>query len=268
MPTNVLRRRELGQLMPEGGVVTRPWLIDNGFSRHAIDNLVKSGQLATVTSGVYSRWGVKPTWQGVAYFLQINLGLNLKIGGLSALEMLGLSHYLPLSSRKNIHLYGMERPPAWVHKIGPDVNFEWHSEGKLLGAGRHDVAANASQIDPLEAFTRLQPWKDGKAELQISSPERAILEILADVPQKVSFEHADQLVQGMTSLSPRSLQTLLEKCENIKVRRLFFWLAERHRHPWIDKLQPERIDMGLGKRMLVKGGKLDKKYLITIPELL
>jgi len=258
----------LNQLMPEGSVVTRSWLIDNGFSRHAIDNLVKSGQVRPVASGIYSRWDVEPTWQGITYFLQNKLGLNLKIGGLSALDILGLSHYLPLSTKKSIHIYGTEKPPVWVYRVSPDVKFEWHSEGKLLGAGRHELSVNNSQFDPLEAFTRLLPWKDGKAELQISSPERAILEILADVPQKISFEHADQLLQGMTSLSPRSLQTLLEKCENIKVRRLFFWLAERHKHPWLDKLQPERIDMGLGKRMLTKGGKLDKKYLITTPEFL
>ncbi len=33
--------------------------MENGFSRHAIDNLVKSRQLVAGASGVYTRWGGK-----------------------------------------------------------------------------------------------------------------------------------------------------------------------------------------------------------------
>ena len=254
--------------MPEGAIVTRVWLMKNGFSRHAIDNLVKSRQLVSAASGVYTLWGGKPTWQGIIYFLQKSMHLNLTIGGLSALDILGFSHYLSMSSKKKIHLYGTAKLPPWVNELNNDVSFEWHSEWELLGAGKKATSSNALLGDPLQKFTRLEPWKDGKEDLLISSPERALMEILMDVPKELSFEHADQLMQGMTNLSPRSLQALLEMCKNIKVRRLFFWLADRHKHIWLEKLQPEQIDLGSGKRMLVRGGKLDKKYNITIPEFL
>ena len=254
--------------MSEGTIVTRPWLMENDFSRHAIDNLVKSQQLVAAASGVYTRWGVKPTWQGITWFLQANMHLNLTIGGLSALDMLGFSHYLSMSSKKKIHLYGTAKLPAWVNDLSDDVSFEWHSEWELLGPGKQAISHNGLLGDPLQKFTRQEPWKDGKDDLLISSPERALLEILMDVPKELSFEHADQLMQSMTNLSPLSLQALLEECKNIKVRRLFFWLADRHKHTWLEKLQPERIDLGSGKRMLVKGGKLDKRYNITIPKFL
>lgn len=55
----------------------------------------------------------------------------------------------------------------------------------------------------------------------MSSPERAYLEVLVDVPKTVSFEHADQLLQGVTTLSPRRMEHLLRNCANVKVRRLF-----------------------------------------------
>jgi len=266
MPTNTIRRRTLHHLLPEGAVTTRPWLMDNGFDKHAIDNLVKSQQLTSLAPGVYTRPEATPTWQGMVHFLQTDLGLNLTIGGLTALDLLGLSHYLSLASQKKIHLYGTDGPPSWLTRIITEADFQWHSEWDLLG--RHKTAVAGHQHDPLQPFTRLQPWKEGKSDLIISTPERALLEILADVPKEISFEHADQLMQGMTSLSPRSLQALLEQCENIKVRRLFFWLADRHQHAWREKLHPEKIDMGSGKRMLLKGGKLDKKYNITIPKFL
>ena len=102
------------------------------------------------------------------------------------------------------------------------------------------------------------------------APERAYLEILKDVPDTVSFEHADQLMQGLTTLSPRRLEKLLKKTQNVKVRRLFYWFAERHQYAWLKKLpDPYVLDdlgMGAGNRVLVKGGKLDTKYKITVPE--
>jgi hypothetical protein len=58
---------------------------------------------------------------------------------------------------------------------------------------------------------------------------------------------------------------LLEKCTSVKVKRLFLHLAELHRHPWVRQLDPTKVDLGSGKRALVPGGKLDPKYLITVP---
>jgi hypothetical protein len=184
-------------------------------------------------------------------------------GTIQLVFLLGLSHYLPLAAQKKIHLYGTTPLPLWLNKAAKDVRFIWHSEWDLLGTRRQE---ELSQGDPLKKFTRLQSWKDGKADLVLSSPERAFLEILADVPRDISFEHADQLMQGMTSLSPSLLQAVLQECRNVKVRRLFFLLADRHQHAWLKKMEPEKIDLGSGKRQLIVNGKLDKKYLITIPK--
>jgi hypothetical protein len=52
----------------------------------------------------------------------------------------------------------------------------------------------------------------------------------------------------------------------VKTKRLFFFLADRSRHAWLKHLSKESIDLGTGKRMLVKGGKLDPQYQITVPE--
>ena len=90
--------------------------------------------------------------------------------------------------------------------------------------------------------------------------------MLLDVPKKTTFEHADQLMQGLTTLSPRSLQKLLEGCQNVKVKRLFFWFADRHNYVWLNKINRETITLGSGNRLIVKGGKLEPKYKITIPQ--
>ena len=74
-----------------------------------------------------------------------------------------------------------------------------------------------------------------------------------------TFHQADMLMEGLRKLSPRRLQTLLADCRSVKVKRLFFWFAERHQHAWLKQLDRNGIDLGHGKRMLVRGGKLDRQ---------
>jgi hypothetical protein len=99
-----------------------------------------------------------------------------------------------------------------------------------------------------------------------STPERALLELLDELPRHESFHQVDALVEGLRNLSPRRLQMLLNDCKSIKVKRLFFWFAERHRHAWLKQIDQAQVNLGAGKRMLVKGGKFDSKYLITVPD--
>lgn len=73
-------------------------------------------------------------------------------------------------------------------------------------------------------------------------------------------------MEGLRNLSPRRLQGLLSDCKSVKVKRLFFWLAERHNHAWLPQIDRSNIHLGKGKRMLVRGGNLDPKYNITISE--
>ena len=85
---------------------------------------------------------------------------------------------------------------------------------------------------------------------------------------KISFDHANELMQGATSFAPRVVQTMLEQCSSVKCKRLFLLLAERHSHQWISPIDRSKIDLGVGNRMLVKGGMLDKKYRITVPKII
>jgi hypothetical protein len=259
MAVNVERRKELYDIMPEGVVTTSKWLMENSLSRHAIDNLVKSNQLESISNGVYVRNAAKISWQSVTFSLQSILKTDLVVGGLTALEMQGLSHYLSLSENKIVHLYGNDKLPEWVTNLGLNINFVKHTTNSLFDKNG-DVNSKSN------AFTVERDWNNDTGKLIIATPERAYLEILLEVPQKVTFEHADQLMQGLTTLSPRSLQKLLEECKNVKVKRLFFWFADRHNYVWLGKINRDTITLGSGNRMIVKGGKLDNKYKITVPE--
>ncbi|MEK1929855.1 MAG: type IV toxin-antitoxin system AbiEi family antitoxin domain-containing protein [Pararhizobium sp.] len=271
MPLDAKRRQLLVELLPDGLPVTKAWLMrqDPAFDRHAIDNLLKSRQLTPLASGVYKRPGTRLTWEGTVTFLQNVFRSDLTPGGLTALELHGFAHYLPLSPQRVVHLYGKNPLPTWLAGALSDVEYIRHGRVSALGAtglvnNEYDTQERAL-ISPALPEQRKSAWP-----FTFSSPERAYLEVLMDVPGSISFEHADQLLQGMTTLSPRRMEQLLRKCANVKVRRLFYWMADLHPYAWLKKLpRPEMLDelgLGSGNRVLVKGGRLDPRYLITVPE--
>lgn len=89
--------------------------------------------------------------------------------------------------------------------------------------------------------------------------------MLDGIPYAVTFEQADKFVEALHTLRPNLVQHLIEHCRSIKVKRVFPWLAERHDFAWLRKLDLEQVDLGSGKRVLVKGGRLDPKYQVTVP---
>ena len=42
-----------------------------------------------------------------------------------------------------------------------------------------------------------------------------------------------ELMEGLDSLRPATIQTLLEDCTSVKVRRLFLYLAYKSGHEWL-----------------------------------
>ena len=95
---NVLTKQELLRLIPDAMPVTRQWLIDKdkNLERHTLDNLVKSGQLVSIAHGLYMRFGSTRTWEGVVCCLQNIIKKDLPVGGLTALELRGLDHYVAI----------------------------------------------------------------------------------------------------------------------------------------------------------------------------
>jgi hypothetical protein len=255
-------RKKLHLIIPEGSFVTRHWLLNQGINHHTIDNLVKSVQLEVVRKGIYKRPFTKLSWQGVVLALQQMYDFDVVIGGLTALELQGYAHYLPLNKSSQIHLFSKRSLPDWTSSVVEGTNFVCHLQSDLQSRAHLKNGFNSI----LKGNTFLFPWRDELPGLEMSDPERAILELLVDVPNEISFENAEQILQGMTSLSPNKLNELLLVCDNIRVRRLFLWMAERQNHQWFKKLNLADISLGSGNRVLLKGGVLNKKYKITVPQ--
>jgi len=273
------RRKKINWLeekLPEGLLVDAAWLTRHKFSTALRHKYVKAGWLEQPARGVYRKPREKLTWQQAVISLQtIILDDPIIVGGRTALELQGYSHYLQQKTQ-TVHLYSKESLPSWLGKLELGVRFVHHNSLRLfknepitygLSSLQFDIKkSSGTRNDPLQRGYTYQPWGTWDWPLTLSTPERAILEMLDGLPDHESFHLVDKLMEGLTNLSPRRLQKLLADCKSVKVKRLFFFFADRHTHAWRRHLKKEEFDLGSGKRMLVKGGKLDPTYLITVPE--
>ena len=236
------------QQIPQGTVVTSVWLKHLGISSNLQQYYKNNEWLQTVGTGAFARYGDTPTFRGAVYALQEQLGSDVHFGAKSALMFYGFNHFVQLEGFRWF-LFSSTRvlKPKWFTEYFKHNNYQW-VKSDFLPTG---IGVNAVR----DTFS-----------VQVSEPERAILEMLYLTPDTISLRETYQTLELLVNLRPKLLQELLENCSSIKVKRLFLYMAEKINHAWFSALQTDKINIGLGKRTISKGGKLDKKYNIVIEE--
>lgn len=263
--------------LPEGLVVDAAWLQQRGIASNLRAYYVKAGWLEQPVRGVYRKPRGTLSWQQVVISLQtLLLRSAFIVGGRTALELQGFAHYLTQDTR-TVYLHGPEKPPPWLEKLELPQRFAYRNSATLfrndpVAHGIEGLAWNINEgtgrnLNRLRGGSLAEfAWGQWDWPLTLSRPERAFLELLDELPRHESFHQADMIMQGAANFSPRLLQRLLADCRSVKVKRLFFFFADRQRHAWLKHLDKSVLDLGKGKRALVPGGKLDPVYLITVPE--
>ncbi|MHA7943659.1 type IV toxin-antitoxin system AbiEi family antitoxin domain-containing protein [Formosa sp. 3Alg 14/1] len=242
---------QLLNLQPPGVVYLSLWLTENGFSTQLLNRYKKSRWIYSIGSGAWMRMGDTPTYQGGLYALQQQVGLNIHPGGKTALSLLGKTHYLELST-KQVTLFGgsEEKLPTWFSKYNWGLKVNYHSSSFLP----HNRG--------------LQTLEQGSFNLLVSTPARALMECLYLAPKKQELVECYEIMEGLNNLRPKQVQELLETCTSVKVKRLFLYMAEKAGHDWFKYMNLENVDLGKGKRSLVKDGVYISKYQITVPKAL
>ncbi|MGZ3697303.1 MAG: type IV toxin-antitoxin system AbiEi family antitoxin domain-containing protein [Bdellovibrionota bacterium] len=241
---------QLLRVWQPGTVATLPWLARHGVYQQLAYEYERSGWIERVGRGAYSRAGEQVGWEGGLFAVQSQLGLPVHVAGKSALELKGFGHFVVMGKGASLHLFSdtLQHLPVW---------FRQHTwERKIHFRHVHLFKCDRS--------TGLSKHEVGSFSIDVSAPERAILEALHLIPNDQSFEEARLLMEGLTTLRPKIVQTLLEQCRSIKVKRLFLHLAERCNHQWVARLDLKKVDLGSGNRVIVPGGRLDPKYRITV----
>ena len=231
--------------------MTSPWLSEQGISPQLLWRYRQSGWLEPLGRGVWIRPGHKPSWQSSIHALQDQLNAPVWPAGRSALELLGQAHFIPQGEQPPLQLCVSAgyRIPEWFRRQTFARN--------LLTFGSDAL------FDP--PYAGLTGVEHTELALRISSPERAILELCHLTPQKADPEEVLQLFEGLPALRAPLIQSLLLSCQSAKAKRLFLILAEMVRHPWLNQLDLQSVDVGAGKRKLPVSGPFDRKYKITVP---
>jgi hypothetical protein len=248
-------RSKLNQMLvswPKGTVAVYSFFGRFGVARQLAAAYQKNGWIKSIGQGAFVRADDKDvSWAGGVYALQEYERSTVHIGGLTALEHFGYSNTINTGGHTSVFLYAdqKEKLPSWFKKWKEDVHISFNPTN-LFPAGDKDGIT--------------EKVIDG-CKLSVSAPERAMMEVLYSMPLDKYFSGAKALMEGLNSLRPDLVQTLLEKCNSIKVKRLFMFLAELCNHEWAGQIDVKNISFGTGKRMIVKNGVLDKKYYITVP---
>jgi Transcriptional regulator, AbiEi antitoxin, Type IV TA system/Transcriptional regulator, AbiEi antitoxin N-terminal domain len=249
---SIIKGIKLQKLMnfPDGLVLTASYLSSQGFGPQLLAQYKKSNWLASIGDGAYARYGDKVDWQGALSAMQNQLKLTVHCGARTALELQGYSHYV-VSTQRDVFLFGSsgQKLSRWFKKNDWDIN----------------VTYKMTSLFPDNLQDSYVSFSVGSFTISISSPERAAMEMLYYVPAKQGFDEAARIMESLLTLRPVLVQKLLEACASIKVKRLFLYLAQAAKLPFVAKLDLTKVNLGKGDRTVVKGGRLDSKYRITVP---
>jgi len=238
------------QTLPRGLVLLSSWLTTKGYPYELQQRYRASGWLRSIGRGAMVKTGDSTGLSGAIVALQMQAKLNIHIGGRSALERLGLTHYLQVNSQETtLFIEGKDALPSWF------TNNQWDSQIRVFRISLFN-----------EKNTGFMDYVDGELTLKISNATRAMMECLSLCPNQFSLTEAYEIMEGLTALRPAQAQKLLEHCKSIKVKRLFLFFAEKVGHAWFKHINTKQISLGSGVRSLSKEGVFVSKYQLVLPK--
>jgi len=249
---SIEKQAKINQLLtsiPAGVVMQSFWLNEKGYSPALQQRYRNSNWLDSIGKGAMIRTGDKVGYEGAIYSLQQQSASTVHPAGRTALTLMGKSHYLELATTKvTVFSSKEDELPAWFKKHEWGVKVDYYSTSFL--------PANIGMVDiELKNFS-----------IKISGAARAIMECLYLAPEHQELMECYEVMETLNSLLPNQVQQLLEKCESIKVKRLFLYMAEKAAHSWFTYLDLKKVDLGQGKRSIVQNGVYIPKYQITVPK--
>lgn len=286
------RLKNLVRHVPPGFPVDAAWLDRQGIGPKSVSRYVRRGWLEKVTRGVYRRpvpqenFPRMQDWDTALASVQRVMGYRVHLGGTSALKVHRYGSCLWPEEGNPVYLYGTV--PSWLSRV-PLKSARFHVRscslfgGELLGvessfcaeygiplALADETSRDDGESDcvPADGPVRRRDWKlfEPRKPIHVSTRERAVLEVLDDFPERGTFHDLDRMFRSLAIMRTELMTSLLRACRSVKVKRLFFVLAERHAHAWLKYVDKAEIDFGSGPRALTKGGNMHPVYQVYVPD--
>lgn len=214
------------QIAP-GTPLTSEELAALGISADLAVHYARSGWLVRLARGVYSRPGEDLQPYPSLRLLERTIE-GFHVGGRTALGWYGVRHYLA-QQNETLHLYGTKtaKLPDWFLK--------------RFFAEYHRKRLFHEQPDSLLYVTTFENRAGGP---RVSTPERAVLELLSEVGIRQPLKEARELMESTYSLRADVLSKLLGSCSSVKTVRLCLQLGRELSLPWSQKLNPAELPTG------------------------
>lgn len=248
---NIEQGNKLNQLLQNlqsGGLFFSSWLKENGYSDQLMQQYRKSGWFTSLSKGVMYRTGDKLSAFATLSDLNAQLNKNYYVGAHSALELFGFNHYVPMG--KSVLMIGHfkeDKVPEWMTITDFGYEMKFFSTETFLKP-------------------QLTTFNKNDCTILTSVPEQAFLECLLLAPNQYAYLDLFFIMEQLTTLRSEVVQLMLENTDNIKIKRLFLYMAQKAGHAWFDKLDKSKINLGTGKQQLVENGVYLSEYRITIPK--
>jgi hypothetical protein len=217
-------------------------LAERGLAAKQVARMAQAGWLKRVGHGVYLLAGDQLEQNASLALLGESIP-GLHAGGKTALAWRGVRHNL--SARPTISLWGdmPTKLPAWFSAAFPSTyqSTRIFSEHMPAGLG-------------------VSALPGGHSRVLVSTPERAMLELLSDVGKRQGLEEAAHLLDGVRAPRLDVLEQLFSHLARIKVVRLAQALSEELDLPWKEMARRYSDRLGGGKRWVAKtktGVRLD-----------
>jgi len=184
-----LNSKKLNYLLsyqPYGIFLTTEWFHKHKYSKQIVSHYSQNGWLQKIGEGAYLRLNEKKNWLGAVCALQQQLKLPIHIAALTALELNGIAQNLIFNEdQSNIILFNTttqkQRLPKWFRETFLYHHYYQHN------LFENEVGLEQKEIDAIP--------------ITLSSPERAILELLDLVPNHFDYEHAKDSIRKNIYLS-------------------------------------------------------------------
>ncbi len=206
-----------------------------GVSADLAVHYARAGWLVRLARGVFRRPEQALSLHPSLKLLESRIE-GLHVGGKSALDWQGVRQYV--AQQETLHLYGWAaaRLPEWFLKEFPAEYHRKRLFDERPGALLHVVPFEGRNEAPL-----------------VSTPERALLELLSEVGVRQPLQEARELMESTYNLRGAVLQELLKRCTSVKTVRLCLQLARELSLPWVGKLSPSELPTGSERPWVSRG---------------
>ena len=125
--TNYTKLGKIMQEYPKGLVLLPSWLVTEGYSYELQQQYRKSKWLRSIGKGAMLKSDNPLLISGALSALQFQADTNIHLGGRSALELQGNTHYLRLTSAEaTLFAPGQTKLPSWF------VNNKWDVDYRIF----------------------------------------------------------------------------------------------------------------------------------------